>query len=56
VRLAIYTTEMFGTSNDNDNRAVVRGVSEDKLDLAGVALRTDRKAFDKVVNGLKLHG
>jgi hypothetical protein len=56
VRLAIYTTEMFATSNDNDNRAVVRGVSEDNLDLAGVALRTDRKTFDKVVNGLKLHG
>src|SRR5262245_32656248 len=55
-RLAIYTTEMFATSNDNDNRAVVRGVSEDDLDLAGVALRTDRKTFDKVVDGLKLHG
>jgi hypothetical protein len=55
VPLAIYTNAMFSTYNDEDNRAVVKAVSADNLDLAGVALRTDRKTFDRIVDGLKLH-
>ena len=42
VRLAIYARTMFATSNDVDNRAVVRQVSEDDLDLVGVALLARR--------------
>jgi hypothetical protein len=53
--LAIYTKEMFATSNDVDNRAVVKAVVADDLDIVGLALRADRKTFDKIVNGLKLH-
>jgi hypothetical protein len=53
VPLAIYTKEMFATGNDN--RAVVKAVQAEDLDLVGVALRADRKNFDKIVNGLKLH-
>ena len=55
VPLAIYTKEMFATSNDEDNRAVVKAVQAEDLDIVGLALRADRKIFDKIVNGLKLH-
>lgn len=55
VPLAIYTKEMFSTYNDKDNRAVVKAVVADNLDIVGLALRADRKTFDKIVNGLKLH-
>ena len=55
VPLAIYTKEMFATSNDKDKRAVVKAVQAEDLDIVGLALRADRKTFDKIVNGLKLH-
>ncbi|HZM63577.1 MAG TPA: DUF2000 domain-containing protein [Candidatus Saccharimonadales bacterium] len=55
VPLAIYTKEMFTTYNDKDNRAAVKAVPADDLDIVGLALRADRKTFDKIVNGLKLH-
>ncbi|WP_050514795.1 DUF2000 domain-containing protein [Streptomyces rimosus] len=53
---ALYTTDMFTTGNDDDNRAVVRAVPADGLDLAGVAVHGPRKQVDKVIKGLKLHG
>lgn len=55
VSLAIYTMDMFATNNDKDNRVVVKAVEADKLEIVGLALRADRKNFDKIVNGLKLH-
>jgi len=55
VSLAIYTKDMFSTGNDVDNRAVVKAVKEEDLDIVGLALRADRKTFDKIVNGLKFH-
>ena len=55
VPLAIYTMGMFATNNDKDNRAVVKVVEADKLEIVGLALRADRKNFDKIVNGLKFH-
>ncbi len=55
VPLAIYTMGMFATNNDKDNRAVVKAVEADKLEIVGLALRTDRKSFDKIISGLKLH-
>lgn len=55
VPMAIYTKGMFATSNDVDNRAVVKSASAEDLDIVGLALRCDRKTFDKIINGLKLH-
>ncbi|HSX11419.1 MAG TPA: DUF2000 family protein [Chlamydiales bacterium] len=55
VPMAIYTKEMFATSNDNDNRAVVKAALADDLSIVGLAFRCDRKTFDKIINGLKLH-
>jgi len=52
---AIYAEGMFNTDNDEDNRAVVRKLTDDNGALVGLALRADCKTFDKVVHGLKLH-
>jgi hypothetical protein len=55
ISLVLYTKDMFSTSNDIDNRAVLKKVMADDLDIVGLALRADRKTFDKIVNRLKLH-
>jgi len=55
VPLAIYTKEMFATNNDSDNRAVVKAVLAENLDIVGLALQADCKTSDKIVKGLKLH-
>ncbi|MEV7087628.1 DUF2000 domain-containing protein [Streptomyces sp. NPDC093085] len=56
VPTALYTAEMFATGNDEDNRAAVRTVPADALDLVGLAVHGPRNVVDKIVRGLKLHG
>jgi hypothetical protein len=56
LRAAIFTEELFSTGNDVDNRAVVKATPRDSLHLVGFAFRAPRKAADKVLAGLKLHG
>jgi hypothetical protein len=55
VSLAIYTTEMFSTGNDADNRAAVRAVATAELDLVGVALRAPHRDADAVLRGVERH-
>jgi hypothetical protein len=55
LRLAVFTGELFGTGNDRDNRAAVRAVGRDRLDLVGLAVYGPRNAVDKVVKGARLH-
>jgi len=55
VKTAIYTQEMFATMHDGANRAAVKAVKRSDFNLAGIALRADRKLADKVLDGLKLH-
>ena len=55
VELAVYTQELFETGHDEANRAAVAAVSEDELDLVGIALRAERKLVDKVVDRLGFH-
>ena len=55
VSMAIYTADLFETGHDEANRAAVAGVSSDELDLVGIAFRAERKAVDKVVDGLRFH-
>lgn len=52
---AIYTEEMFETTHDAANRAVVKAVARADLDLVGLAMRAERKVIDKIVDGLKFH-
>jgi len=55
VALAIYTAEMFSTGNDADNRASVRAVATEELDLVGIGLRAGHRDADAVLRGLKRH-
>jgi hypothetical protein len=55
VSIALYTRDMFATNNDSDNRAVVKAVAADDLDIVGIALCADKKTYDKIISGLKMH-
>jgi len=55
MRISIFTRELFATGNDVDNRAAVRAVPTQKLDLVGLALHGPRNAVDKVLKGASLH-
>jgi hypothetical protein len=52
---AVYTEELFATGNDDDNRAAVRAVPADELNLVGLAVYGPRNAVDKVLKGAVLH-
>ncbi|GAA0906597.1 hypothetical protein Vau01_120680 [Virgisporangium aurantiacum] len=53
--MSIFTSELFATGNDVDNRAAVRAVGRDKLNLVGLAVHGQRNAVDKVLKGASLH-
>jgi hypothetical protein len=53
--VAIYTSELFTTGHDDDNRAAVRAVPTGDLDLVGLALRAPHKVADAVLRGLRRH-
>jgi hypothetical protein len=55
VPIAIYTAELFATGHDEDNRAAVRAVRTDDLDLVGVGLRAPHRDADAVLRGLRRH-
>ena len=55
LRFALFTADLFTTGHDDDNRAAVRAVAGESLDLVGLALRAPHKAVDGVVRGLKRH-
>ena len=55
VAIAVYTSDMFETGGDDANRAVVRSVPGDRLDLVGVALRAVHRDADAVIRGLARH-
>ncbi|MBO8194184.1 DUF2000 domain-containing protein [Streptomyces oryzae] len=52
---AVFTSDLFSTGNDRDNRAAVRAVSADQLDLVGLAVHGPRNAVDKVLKGARMH-
>ncbi|MFD4138587.1 DUF2000 family protein [Streptomyces sp. NPDC058572] len=52
---AVFTSDLFGTGNDRDNRAAVRAVGKDRLDLVGMAVYGPRNAVDKVLKGAPMH-
>lgn len=55
MRLTVFTSDLFGTDNDADNRAAVRAVARDHLDLVGIAVHSARNAVDKVLKGARMH-
>ncbi|MFD0573265.1 DUF2000 family protein [Kitasatospora gansuensis] len=52
---SVFTSDLFGTGNDRDNRAAVRAVGTHQLDLVGLAVHGPRNAVDKVLKGARMH-
>lgn len=52
---AVFTSDLFATGNDRDNRAAVRAVRTADLDLVGLAVHGPRNAVDKVLKGARMH-
>jgi hypothetical protein len=52
---ALFTSDLFTTGNDRDNRAAVRAVPTGELDLVGLAVYGPRNAVDKAVKGARMH-
>ena len=55
LRMAIYTSDLFSTGHDRDNRAAVRAVPTAQLDLIGLAVHGPKNAVDKTLAGARLH-
>ena len=55
MKLTIYTEELFKTGCDDDNRAAVKAVKAEDLNLVGMAIHSKKRQMDTVVKGLKLH-
>jgi len=55
VPMAIYTADMFTTGNDADNRAAVRAVPTDGLELVGFGVRAGHRDVDPIVRGVQRH-
>lgn len=52
---AVFTSDLFSTGNDVDNRAAVAAVATEQLDLVGIAVHGPRNAVDKVTKGARMH-
>lgn len=53
--LSVFTSDMFKTGNDEDNRAVVRAVPTDSLDLVGIGLHAGKNQADKIAKGAVMY-
>jgi hypothetical protein len=53
--LSVFTADLFATGHDRANRAAVRAVPTDRLDLVGIAVHGPRTAVDKVFKGARMH-
>jgi hypothetical protein len=56
VPIAIYTAELFSTGYDAANRAAVRAVGTEELDLVGIGVRAPHRDADAILRGLRRHG
>ncbi|MFF5897661.1 DUF2000 family protein [Streptomyces argenteolus] len=52
---AVFTSDLFMTGHDKANRAAVRAVPRDALDLVGLAVYGPRNAVDKIIKGASMH-
>ncbi|WP_122818591.1 DUF2000 domain-containing protein [Nocardioides pantholopis] len=53
--VAVFTSDLFRTGNDEDNRAAVAAVPRAKLDLVGLAVHGPRNAVDRILKGARMH-
>jgi hypothetical protein len=55
VPMSVFTSDLFTTGNDRDNRAAVRAVPRDGLDVVGLAVHGPRNVVDKILKGALMH-
>lgn len=55
VPTSIFTRELFTTGDDESNRAAVRAVPRDRLDVVGLGVVAPRNAADTIVKGARMH-
>jgi hypothetical protein len=55
VPMSIFTSDLFSTTHDGDNRAAVRAVGREQLDLVGIGLYAGRNVVDKILKGARMH-
>ena len=55
LEISVFTTDLFRTGNDDDNRAAVAAVPRADLDLVGLGIHGPRNAVDKVLKGAWMH-
>jgi hypothetical protein len=53
--VSVFTWDLFATGNDRDNRAAVRAVTTEQLDLVGMVVHSPRNAVDKALKGATMH-
>jgi hypothetical protein len=53
VRVAVDTEQMLLTTNDDDNRAAVKAVPRDQLNLVGIGVYGPRSAVDKALRNVR---
>ena len=53
--ISVFTSDLFSTGNDEDNRAAVRAVPRDELDLVGIGVYGPKNAVDKMLKGARMH-
>lgn len=53
--ISLFTSDLFATGHDSANRAAVRAVRTDQLDVVGIGLHGPRNAVDKVLKGARMH-
>ena len=52
---SVFTSDLFATNNDRDNRAAVAAVRRDALDLVGLAVYGPKNVVDKTIKGARMH-
>jgi hypothetical protein len=55
IPVSVFTSDLFATGNDRDNRAAVKAVPREQLDLVGLALHGPKNAVDKILKGARMH-
>jgi hypothetical protein len=53
--ISVFTADLFSTGGDEDNRAAVRAVKTEKLDLVGIAMHGGKNQVDKIVKGTEMY-
>lgn len=54
-RLSLYIEDMFSTGHDAANRAAVKTREPASMNIAGFALREEKKLVDKITKGARMH-